>query len=77
MPTVLRIGGFRFFYSREGSEPPHVNIEQGEALAIFWINPVRLASSQGSRARDLSRLQPLVKEHEGEFLKARHEHFGH
>jgi hypothetical protein len=27
MPTLLRIGSFRFhFYSDEGSEPPHVHV---------------------------------------------------
>lgn len=77
MPTVLRLGGFRFFfYSREGSEPPHIHVERDEDVAKFWLAPVRLASSQGFRARDLSRLQPLVREHEAAFLEAWREHFG-
>jgi hypothetical protein len=34
MPTVLRIGSARFFFhSNEGTEPPHINIEQTRALA--------------------------------------------
>lgn len=31
MPTVLRIGGYRFhFYSHEPGEPPHIHIEYGD-----------------------------------------------
>ncbi len=34
MPTVLRIDGFRFFfYSDEGSEPPHIHAEKGDGVA--------------------------------------------
>ena len=41
MPTVLRISGFRFFfYSLEGSEPPHIHVEHGGSVAKFWLNPV-------------------------------------
>jgi hypothetical protein len=77
MPTVLRVGGFRFFfYSREGSESPSHSRRAGRELAKFWIQRVRLANSQGFRARDLSRLQPLVKEHEDMFLEAWREHLG-
>jgi hypothetical protein len=29
VPTVIRIHGYRyFFYSNEGSEPPHVHVER-------------------------------------------------
>ncbi len=31
MPTVLRVGGYRFhFYSNEGTEPSHVHIRHSE-----------------------------------------------
>ena len=31
MPTVLRIGPFRFhFYSDEGNEPPHIHVASPE-----------------------------------------------
>jgi hypothetical protein len=36
MPTVLRSGGFRFFfYSQESREPPHIHVESGDATAKF------------------------------------------
>ena len=32
MPTVMRIGAFRFyFYSHEPNEPPHIHVDCGEA----------------------------------------------
>src|SRR5262245_19824181 len=32
MPTVLRVGPFRFFfYAGDGGEPPHVHVERDEA----------------------------------------------
>ena len=44
MPTVVRLLGFRFFfYSKEGSEPPHIHVEQGDNVAKLWLNPVSIA----------------------------------
>src|SRR5882757_10333220 len=51
MPTVLRVSGFRFFfYSLEGSEPPHIHVEHGDNVAKFWLEPVSLAESRGFRS---------------------------
>lgn len=34
MPTVLRVGPYRFFfYSGDGDEPRHVHVERGEGAA--------------------------------------------
>ncbi len=69
MPTVKRIGPFRFFfYSNEGSEPPHVHVETPEGTAKFWLNPVHLASSKDIRASGLSRLNDIVESHREEFI---------
>ena len=39
MPEVFRYGGFRFFFfSREGTEPRHVHVEQADRYAKFWLN---------------------------------------
>ena len=43
MPTVRRIGSARFFfYSNEGTEPPHIHAEEAGAVAKFWLEPVSL-----------------------------------
>ncbi len=44
MPTVMTVSGFRFFfYSMEGSEPPHIHVERDQSTAKFWLDPVQLA----------------------------------
>ncbi|MEK7241536.1 MAG: DUF4160 domain-containing protein, partial [Planctomycetota bacterium] len=38
MPTVLKIGRFRFFFfSNEGSEPVHIHVESDDKYAKFWL----------------------------------------
>jgi hypothetical protein len=54
VPTVARIGPYRFFFfSNEGSEPPHIHVQRDRALAKFWLRPVALASASAfAGARD-------------------------
>jgi hypothetical protein len=33
--TIARIGRFRFFYSKEGKEPPHVHVQREAKIAKF------------------------------------------
>src|SRR5579863_3913127 len=55
MPTVLRIGRYRFFfYSNENEEPAHIHVKAGEDEAKFWLQPVGLAANHGFRVRDLT-----------------------
>ena len=76
MPTVLRIGRFRFFfYSTDRAEPAHVHVEAGDGVAKFWLNPVRLAGSRGMARHELSRLQQLVVDHRDIFVRTWHAHF--
>jgi hypothetical protein len=76
MPTVLRVSGFRFFfYSAEGTEPPHIHVEHGDSVAKFWLNSVGLAASSGFRNHDLNRLRLLVIEHRLNFMEAWNAHF--
>ena len=64
MPTVLRIGPYRFhFYSREGHEPPHIHVTREEMEAKFWLRPVALAANRGFATVELSRIERLVEEH--------------
>ena len=77
MPTILKVAGFRFFfYSLEGHEPPHIHIEQGDSVAKYWLEPVRLANSYGFRSQQLNRLRLLVIEHRKTFQEAWNAHFG-
>jgi hypothetical protein len=76
MPTVLRIGPYRFFFfSADGVEPPHVHIERDRALAKFWLRPARLAQSKGFPAAEIRALERLVDEHEATILEKWDEYF--
>ena len=76
MPTVLRIGSFRFhFYSDEGHEPAHIHVRTADGDCKFWLEPViGLARNQGVRPHDLRRIEQLVFEHHEHLRKAFYEH---
>lgn len=77
MPTVMTVSGFRFFfYSLEGSEPPHIHVERGNSTGKFWLDPVQLAGSRGFRSHELNRIRALVIEHRVTFKEAWNGHFG-
>lgn len=77
MSTTLRVLGFRFFFfSGEGSEPPHVHVENGDRVAKYWLNPVSLAMSEAFRSHELTKIRALVIEHRALFLAKWNEHFG-
>ena len=77
MPTLLRIGAFRFyFYSHEPNEPPHVHVDRGEATIKVWLDSLEVAKSRGFRAHEISGIIKLVSEHRVMFLEKWHEHFG-
>ena len=76
MPTVLRIGPFRFFfYSNENGEPAHIHIQRENMLAKFWLKPVTLASSIRFSPKELRKLHQLVTENKEAFLEVWNEHF--
>ena len=77
MPTVLRIGPYRFyFYSHEPNEPPHIHVDRDDLTAKFWLNPVNLANNLGFTARELLRIQRLIEQHREELLEAWYGFFG-
>lgn len=77
MPTVLRIGRFRFyFFSNEGEEPPHIHVKAAEDEAKFWLNPMELASNFGFSSRELNEIGRLVQNNEQFLLEVWNEHFG-
>jgi hypothetical protein len=77
MPTIFRSGPYRFFFfSNEGSEPPHIHVESSGCYAKFWLNPVRFDDSQGYRAHDLEQIRRIIYAEERIFLNKWHEYFG-
>jgi hypothetical protein len=77
MPTILRVGPYRFyFYSHETNEPPHVHVDRDSQSAKFWLNPVSLSRNLGFAPAELRRVQSIVEEHRALFLEAWHGYFG-
>ncbi len=77
MPTVLRIGPFRFhFYSDEGNEPPHIHIRSGSGDCKFWLEPVALAQNQGVAPQRLREIERLVFQHQAFLTEKYHEYHG-
>jgi hypothetical protein len=76
VPTILRIDGFRLsFYSNEGSEPPHIHVTRDDSEAKFWLDPIRLAWSDGFNAATLNKLLTIVRENKTLFLERWNEYF--
>lgn len=77
VPTVMRVRGYRFFfYSNEGSEPPHVHVEHSGMTAKFWLSPVRSGSRSRFSDEELLFLQRFVTQQRDRFEEAWREHFG-
>ena len=71
MPTVLRVGPFRFFfYAGDGDEPPHIHVERDDCEVKFWLDPVRLERSDGFRRKDVNLICELVAQHEEKLLES-------
>jgi hypothetical protein len=76
MQTVPRWNGYRFyFFSNEGSEPPHVHVDKAGNTAKYWLNPVALAQNMGFAARHLTEIEAKVTEQQARFLEAWNDHF--
>lgn len=77
MPTVLRIGGFRFyFYSHEPNEPPHIHVDRGEATIKVWLDTLEVAKNRGFRAHEFGGIVKMVETNRTLFLEAWHEYSG-
>lgn len=75
MPTVLRIGAFRFhFYSDESTEPAHIHVRSAGGECKFWLQPVRLAGNRGLTAPRLRDIERLVLEHQQFLIEKLHEY---
>ena len=76
MPTVLRIGPYRFFfYANENGEPHHIHVQQDQMLEKFWLKPVLLSRSTGFSPQDLSKLLSLVEANQSISVEAWNEFF--
>jgi Domain of unknown function (DUF4160) len=76
MPTIIRIGPYRFaFYSKENNEPPHIHVKRDRCSAKFWLEPVKLATNGGFAAHELNVVRKLVQANQQRLTKAWNGHF--
>lgn len=75
-PTVLRKGGYRFyFFSRE--KTPHVHVPHASGEAKFWLDAdLSVAVNHGLTPQRLKTAQRIAREHQDEIRKAWDAHFG-
>jgi hypothetical protein len=77
MPTVLRIGPYRFFfYSNERGEPVHIHVQRDRSIAKFWLQPVALAKAKHFDAHELTVLRQHIESNLQTMLEAWNEHHG-
>jgi Domain of unknown function (DUF4160) len=75
VPTILRIGPFRFFfYSNEKDEPPHIHVRRDRALAKFWLQPVSLAKSTRFSAMELNVERRHIEDNVSLMIEAWNDH---
>ena len=76
MPTIYQEGPYRFFFNSREESRMHVHAEGLDGSAKFWLEPiVALATSHNLAAKDLRRIEEIVKERENEFREAWRKHF--
>lgn len=77
MPTIFKIGPYRFFfYASDRDEPMHVHVERESSVAKFWLDPTRLQSSGGFNRLELKKIRVIIEEKEPELMEAWNEYFG-
>lgn len=75
MPTVLRIGPYRFhFFSEEGAEPAHIHVRCEGNDCKFWLFPIALASNRGIPVHRLNEIERYIYENRELLIQKYNEH---
>ena len=76
MPTVMRIGPYRFmFFASDKDEPPHVHAKRDECQAKIWLDPLELGNNAGFAEHELNKVLDLTRRHRDFLLRKWHEFF--
>ncbi|MBK6721572.1 MAG: DUF4160 domain-containing protein [Sphingomonadales bacterium] len=77
MPTLLRYGGYRFyFFSHEPNEPPHIHVDKGNATIKVWLATLEVARNRGFRTHEIAGIIAIISDHQRMFVEKWHEYFG-
>lgn len=75
MPTILRVGPYRFFfYSLDCDEPPHVHVQRDQEEAKLWLEPVEVERNHGFAGHELRKIRKLVVQNRSLLLSKWHEY---
>lgn len=74
MPTLLRWRGYRFFYSADGWEPPHIHVVKGGKEAKLWLGDLNLAINLGYSVKELNEIIRKTRDERDIFLEAWHDY---
>jgi hypothetical protein len=78
MPTVFKIGPYRFFfYAGDRNEPQHIHIESSDKIAKFWLDPIRLQYSYGFNRKEIGHIQKLIYKNKAKLMEAWNDYFGY
>ena len=76
-PPIFRSGDLRFFFFSREEQRMHVHVQAPEGEARFCLEPtIALAQNHGLKGHSIFECLKLVREHEQQFRRAWHEHFG-
>lgn len=76
MPTILKVGPYRFFFvSLDRDEPPHIHVRRENMVAKFWLDPVSLERTGGFNRAELNTIAKLVQDHRETLLERWYEFF--
>ena len=76
MPTVLRVGPYRFFfYAGDKDEPPHVHVERENRQVKYWLAPPRFQKNQGFKRAELNRIEDIIEENQDSLMRSWDEYF--
>ena len=76
MPTILRVGPYRFFfYAGDKDEPLHIHVERDDKVAKFWLDPVRLQSSGGFGRAEIAKIHKIVEQNKAKLKEEWDEYF--
>lgn len=76
MPTVLRVGPYRFFfYSADQREPAHVHAGRDSKRAKVWLKPVDIAWNAGFTRHELRIILKAVRSNNDQLRREWDEYF--
>jgi len=75
MPTILRKGGYRFFFYINDHYPPHIHVEKERCTAKFLLENAELVRSKRFNTSELNEIRKIVLGNIALFKTKWDEHF--